>query len=172
MSELRKRLHHGQAHRDVGHEVTVHHIDVQEARAAAFDCLDLIAETGEISGQNRRRNLDTSVIEHNYGAGLVLVGLGIGVGRGAAGRRLTFTLLAGRALMLLFVVARFTFACGTFALPGVVFALVRFALAGRLALLFTARLLLPFALALALSFVFRFRGRFGLFSFTFVLLLA
>src|SRR5690349_8717823 len=74
--------------------------------------------------------------------------------------------------MLLFVVARFTFARGTLALPLVVFALVRFAFAARFALPFTARLLLPFALALALSFVFLLRGRLGLFSFMFVLLLA
>ena len=106
----------------------------------------------------------------NYGAGLVLVGLGIGVGRGAAGRRLMFTLVAGRALLLPLVIARFTFACGTLALP-FVFALVRFAFTGRLALLFTARFVLPFALALALSFVFLFRGRLGLFSFAFVLTL-
>ena len=63
-SELRERLHHRQTNGDVRHEVTVHHIDVQHAGAAAFDCLDLIAETGEVGGQNRRSDLDISLVEH------------------------------------------------------------------------------------------------------------
>src|SRR5690349_20354934 len=71
--------------------------------------------------------------------------------------------------MLLLMIARFTFARGTLALP-VVFALVRFAFTARLTLPFTARLLLLFALALSL--VFRLRGLLGLFSFVFALVLA
>lgn len=78
--------------------------------------------------------------------------------------------------MLLFVLARFTFARGTLALLFVL-VLGRFALIARLAFVLafalTARFVFPFVLVLpfVLPFSFRFRGRLGLFSFAFVLAL-
>ena len=102
-----------------------------------------------------------SALAKNYGAGLVLVGLGTGVGRGAAGRLLSLT-LPGRKFEFP-VLARFTLARGTFALP------VALAFAGRaFAFPFTGRLafafLLPLVLPLAFSFVFLGFGRLGLLS--------
>ncbi len=105
--------------------------------------------------------------------GIRLVGFGTGVGRGATGRLLSFTLLAGRALTFR-VSARLTFARGTLTLL-LAFALGRFVFAARLMLPLTARLTLPFVLPLPFALVslaFLFRGRFGLFSFAFALLFA
>ena len=87
------------------------------------------------------------------------------MGRGATGRLLSLT-LPGRKFEFP-VLARFTFARGTLALP-VVLAFVgrafpftgRFAFAGLLAF----ALVLPFVLPLAFSFVFLGFGRLGLFS--------
>src|SRR6185436_1242269 len=46
---------------DVWHEMAVHHIDVNEIRAAAFDGDDLFPERREIGRQNRRCDLDRTV---------------------------------------------------------------------------------------------------------------
>jgi hypothetical protein len=50
--------------------VSVHHVDVQNSGAAAFDCLNLVTETGEIRRQDRRRDLDVSVVEHSIASAL------------------------------------------------------------------------------------------------------
>ena len=40
--------------------MAVHDVDVNQVRAATFDRRDLLAERGEIGGQNRRGDLDRS----------------------------------------------------------------------------------------------------------------
>jgi hypothetical protein len=44
--------------------VTVHHVNVQYARAAALDGLDLVSETGKICRQNRWSDVDVAVGTH------------------------------------------------------------------------------------------------------------
>ena len=46
--------HHRRANRQVGHEVAVHHVDVQQVGAAALDGGDVLPERREIRGQQRR----------------------------------------------------------------------------------------------------------------------
>ena len=53
---LAQRPHHRRADGEVGHEVTVHHVDVQEVGDLAHP-LDLGPELGEVGGQDRRRQL-------------------------------------------------------------------------------------------------------------------
>ena len=65
------------------------------------------------------------------------------------------------------MLARFTFARGTFALPVLEFVGRVFAFAGRFALAGLFAFALPFELPLAFSFVFLGFGRLGLFSFAF-----
>src|SRR5688500_15720273 len=62
-SKTGKRFHDGQTDRDVGHEMSVHHVNVQNIGSAAFDGAYFIAQTREVGGQNRRSNFDVS-IEH------------------------------------------------------------------------------------------------------------
>ena len=50
------RLHHRGADGDVGHEVPVHHVDMDPVGAGGLDCADFIAQLGEIGRQNRRRD--------------------------------------------------------------------------------------------------------------------
>ena len=50
------RLHHVGADGDIGHEVPVHHVDMDPVGAGGFDCADFIAQFGEIGRQNRRRD--------------------------------------------------------------------------------------------------------------------
>ena len=49
-----KRLHHGRADRQVGHEMPVHHVDVDPVGARCVDRANLLAQLGEIGGQDRR----------------------------------------------------------------------------------------------------------------------
>jgi hypothetical protein len=140
--------------------VTIHHVDVQHARAAALDSLDLFSQTGKVSGKDRWSDFDVAIAHKNYGRG--------GDGRGAGGRAFT---LPGRA----FTLPRFTFARGVVFALIAAFAFGRLMLAGLFALLFEFLLLLAFvfALALAFSFVFLGRGRRGLsLLFVFVLRLS
>jgi hypothetical protein len=51
----RDGLDHGRPNREVGHEVTVHHIDVNEIRAAALHGGDVAGQMGEIRRQDGRR---------------------------------------------------------------------------------------------------------------------
>ena len=44
--------------------MTVHHVDVQDARAAALDSFDLVAKTGKVCGQNRRGDIDVAIPVH------------------------------------------------------------------------------------------------------------
>src|SRR5687767_12506507 len=88
-SKTGKRLNNRQTNGDIRHEVSVHHVNMQHTCAAAFYSLDLFSETREVSGKNRRGNLDISVEQKSY-----LFGLGTaGVGRGATGR--LFALIPG-----------------------------------------------------------------------------
>jgi hypothetical protein len=131
--------------------VTIHHVDVQHARAAALDSFDLVSETRKVSGENRRRDIDGSVHE--------AYGFGLGVGRGVTGRLLS--LLAAGRVFVFGKVVRFTLLRGVaFTLGTPAFAFGRLTLAGLF--------VLPFAFALAFSFAFLFLGgRFGLFAFSF-----
>ena len=49
-----QRFHHVRADRDVGHEVAVHHVDMDPVGAGRIDCAYFLAELGEIGGQDRR----------------------------------------------------------------------------------------------------------------------
>src|SRR5437773_7970464 len=42
--------------RDVGHEVTIHHVDMKRVSAGFLDFSNLVAKRGEIRGQDRGRN--------------------------------------------------------------------------------------------------------------------
>ena len=44
--------------RDVRHEMTVHHVDVNQVGAASLGCRDRVAEGGEVGGEDRRRDED------------------------------------------------------------------------------------------------------------------
>ncbi len=52
------RVDHGRAQREVGHEVTVHDVDVNHVRTAGFDGFDLFAKGSEVGRQDGRRDLD------------------------------------------------------------------------------------------------------------------
>ncbi|MNC89173.1 hypothetical protein D3C83_50750 [compost metagenome] len=47
-----KRLHNAWPDREVGHEMPVHHIDMDPVGACCVDGADLLAELGEIGGQD------------------------------------------------------------------------------------------------------------------------
>ena len=53
---LAQRLHDGRADREVGHEVAVHHVDVEQVGLGG-DALDLVAEPREVGREDRRRDL-------------------------------------------------------------------------------------------------------------------
>ena len=53
---LAQRLHDRRADGEVGHEVTVHHVDVEEVGDPA-DPVDLGPEIGEVGGEDRGREL-------------------------------------------------------------------------------------------------------------------
>ena len=63
---FRKRRHHGNADRNVRHEVPVHHIDMEQRRAAAFDGADSFSQGCEVCGENGRG--DFNRIGHNFSA--------------------------------------------------------------------------------------------------------
>jgi hypothetical protein len=68
--------------RDRRHEMSIHHVEVDDACARLHDHLDLFAETGEVGGENRRC--------HPLGPKEISSGLGHGRGiRGAHGANLT-----------------------------------------------------------------------------------
>ena len=46
--EIAQRLHDQVTDRDRRHEVAVHHVDVDDARAGVHHLLDLLAEPGEV----------------------------------------------------------------------------------------------------------------------------
>ena len=53
---LAQRLHDRWPDREVGHEVAVHHVDVEEVRLGG-DAFDVVGELGEVGRQDRRRDL-------------------------------------------------------------------------------------------------------------------
>src|SRR5262249_11705919 len=53
-----QRLHHRRPDCDIGHEVSVHDIDMDESRTALGGNLHLVREMREISRQNRWRQFD------------------------------------------------------------------------------------------------------------------
>jgi hypothetical protein len=48
-----ERLHHRRADGEVGHEMAVHHVDVDPVGAGLVDRAHFLAEPGEIGGQDR-----------------------------------------------------------------------------------------------------------------------
>ena len=48
-----KRLHHRRADREVGHEMAVHHVDVDPVGAGLVDRAHFLAELGEVGGEDR-----------------------------------------------------------------------------------------------------------------------
>ena len=48
------RLDHRRADRDVGDEVPIHHVEVEERRPAALGPRDLLGEAAEVRGEDRR----------------------------------------------------------------------------------------------------------------------
>ena len=61
----------GGTERDVRHEVTVHHIEMDDVGAGGSGARDLLVETPEIGSQNRRRHENpigrqfAQVVDHN-----------------------------------------------------------------------------------------------------------
>ncbi len=53
-----QRLHDHGAHADVRHEVAVHDVHVDAVGAGGLGLADLLAQPGEVGGQDRRRQLD------------------------------------------------------------------------------------------------------------------
>jgi hypothetical protein len=49
-----ERFDHRRADRDVGDEMAVHHVDVDPVGPGRVDRADLLAQAGEIGGQDRR----------------------------------------------------------------------------------------------------------------------
>ena len=47
-----ERLHHGRADREVGHEMAVHHVDVDPVGAGFVDRAHFLAELGEVGGED------------------------------------------------------------------------------------------------------------------------
>ncbi len=50
---LAQRAHHGHPDGNVGDEVAVHHVHVQQAAASLLQTVNLLAQTGEVSSQDR-----------------------------------------------------------------------------------------------------------------------
>src|SRR5262245_58638745 len=115
--------------------MSVHHIDVQDTCATAFDGFDLVSQTGKVCRKDRGRDLDVPIsIHNNYSR--------FGVGRGTTGRLFSLT-AAGRVFAF---AGLFTLARGvafTFGTAFTLFTLARFTFVGRFVLPFA--LVLPFA---------------------------
>src|SRR5687767_4717003 len=77
-SETGKRFHNRQTDRDVGDEMTVHHVDVQNVGSAAFDGANFLAQTREVGRQNRRGDFDIS-IEHSLDPSNCVTGYLVGL---------------------------------------------------------------------------------------------
>ena len=50
------------SHRKIGHEMSVHHVDVDAIRAGSLSLGHLIAQTGEIGREDRRSELHCAVV--------------------------------------------------------------------------------------------------------------
>ena len=59
---LAQRGHHRRTDRDVGHEMAVHHVHVQHGCASLQRGSNLLGQAGEISRQNRWRQLDQALL--------------------------------------------------------------------------------------------------------------
>ena len=60
-----QRLDHHWADGEVGHEVTVHHVDMNPVGARRRHRLDLLAEGGEVGRQDGGRNADR-LLRHTW----------------------------------------------------------------------------------------------------------
>src|SRR5690606_5307543 len=70
---LAHALHHRRAEADIGHEMPVHHVDMDEVGAGSVDCLNLFAQPGEIGRKDRGGDEDGAC----HGAFLANVALAI-----------------------------------------------------------------------------------------------
>ena len=62
-----ERRHHLRAHAEGGHEVAVHHVDVDRARAGVEHRGDLLAQAREVGGQDGGRDAARQVAGHQIG---------------------------------------------------------------------------------------------------------
>ena len=53
-----QRADDGRAHREIGHEMSIHHVDVDPRRPGTLCLGHLFAQTGEIGREDGRRELD------------------------------------------------------------------------------------------------------------------
>lgn len=72
-----QRLAHERADGEVGHVVVVHHVEVDDIRASRKHICHLLAELGEVGGEDRRRDQERALALHLHGR----------LGRGARERR-------------------------------------------------------------------------------------
>ncbi len=63
-----QRLHDIGADGDVGHEMAVHHIDMDPVASGVVDCAHLFAEAREICRQDGRRDNDRALLHCAYAA--------------------------------------------------------------------------------------------------------
>ncbi len=54
----RRALHHRRPEGDVGDEVAVHDVDVDDGAAAALGCRDFVGQMGEVGGQDGECQFD------------------------------------------------------------------------------------------------------------------
>jgi len=57
LRDLAQRFHHREADRNVGHEMPVHYVEVDQIGARLLDAAHLLAQAREVGGKNRRRKL-------------------------------------------------------------------------------------------------------------------
>ena len=53
LRDFADRLHHRDADRQIGHEMAVHHVEMDRVGAGCFDLANFVAESSEVSGENR-----------------------------------------------------------------------------------------------------------------------
>src|SRR5262249_59021975 len=61
-----QRLHHVGTDGDIGHEVPVHHVDMHPVGAGGVERAHLLAELGEVGGQDRRGDDERMAHLTNY----------------------------------------------------------------------------------------------------------
>ena len=63
LGERAQRLHHVRADGDVGHEMAVHHVDMDPVGAGGLDRADFLAQFGEVGRKDRRRDEERAGIQ-------------------------------------------------------------------------------------------------------------
>ena len=70
-----QRLHHVRPDGDVGHEMAVHHVDMDPVGAGGVDRAHFLAQLGEIGGQDRRGDNERAIHRGLLGTEIVEVRL-------------------------------------------------------------------------------------------------